>query len=169
MPRLLAQLPQSERAAVFRALARILRADPVLSAAVKTWISWEGEPADARDLALGMAPAIRLTPTGAGDDWKSPNTVVGPLFVNCEMLTAGFNVDDQANLWRAIAAAIYAPTGTTFEAIQAQLRAAGAYPPSPEFTMPAFDPKPESNYCLGYAQIRIMVQTQLGSRGSSVQ
>jgi hypothetical protein len=31
--------------------------------------------------------------------------------------------------------------------------------------MPAFDPKPDSGFCYGVAQIRIMVQSQLGSRG----
>jgi hypothetical protein len=158
-------LPQSERAAVFRAAVKILRNDPVLANVVKTWMVWDGRPNDSADLSLGMAPALRITPTGQGDQWSSPNTHTGPLLMNVEVLTAGYNVDDPANLWRAVVAAFYDPQGTTFAAIQDELRAAGAYPPSPQFTMPAFDPKPDSGFCYGVAQIRIMVQSQLGSRG----
>jgi hypothetical protein len=159
-------LPQSERAAVFRAVVSILRNDPVLSSVVRTFLAWEGTPQDPADLSLGMAPALRLTPTGGGDEWMSPASMVGPLIINVEVMTAGYNVDDPANLWRAVIAAIYDPQGRSFADIQAQLRAAGAYPPSPKFTMPAFDPKPESNFCYGVAQIQVMVQNQLGTRGA---
>ena len=69
------------------------------------------------------------------------------------------------NLWKAIGAAFYDPQATTFAAIQATLRAAGAYPPSPEFTRPRSTPSPRSNFLFSLSQIRIMVQTQLGSRG----
>lgn len=159
-------LPQAERTAVFRAVVGILKADPVLKGQVKTLLSWEGKPTDAADLVLGMAPAIRLTPTGGPDGWMSPNTVVGDLYINFEMLTASYLVDDLMNLWRAVVAAIYDPSSTSFTAIQATLRNAGAYPPSPQFTMPAFDAKPESNFCFGTAQMLIKCQTQLGSRGA---
>lgn len=158
-------LPQSERSAVFRALVRILKADPIVSSAVKTFLAWEGNPTDAAELVLGMAPALRITPTGGADNWHSPNTTVGPLDLNCDILTAGYDVDDPVNLWRAVIAAFYAPTQTTFAAIQAQLRSAGAYPPSPEFTMPAFLPQAGEGVCFGTAIIRLKVQTQLGSQG----
>jgi len=158
-------LPQSERSAVFRALALILRQDPMLTATVRTFVDWSGGPNDNNPPTLAMCPYLRLTPTGSADEWASPATHVGALYINIEMMVAGYAVDDLADLWRAVIAAIYDPQGTTFAAVQAALRDAGAYPPSPQFTMPAFDPKPESNYCYGIAQIRIMVQTRLGSRG----
>ena len=86
-------------------------------------------------------------------------------YLNLEILVQGYDADDLMNLWKAIGAAFYAPTATTFAAIQATLRAAGALPASPKFTAPAFDAKPESDFLFSLSQIRIMVQTQLGSRG----
>jgi len=160
-------LPQSERAAVFRTLVQILRNDPILANIVKTWLAWTGGPNDAADLGVNLAPAIRLTPVGAGDKWLAPDSMIGPLFLDLEILVAGHNTDDLDNLWRAVIAAIYAPTQTTFAANQALLRAAGAFPPSPMFTVPAFDPQPDITYLHSHSQIRVMVQTQLGSRGVS--
>jgi hypothetical protein len=158
-------LPKSEYAAVYRAMVHVLRADPIVSKAVKTLLSWEGKPTDAQTLAIGMAPAIRITPTGGPEEWHCPASMVGPLYLNLEILVQGYDADDLMNLWRAVAAAYYDPQATTFAAIQATLRSAGAYPPSPQFTAPAFDAKPESDFLFSLSQIKIMVQTQLGSRG----
>jgi hypothetical protein len=160
-------LPTAEYTAVFRAIVQIIRNDPIVSRVVPAAkvLCWEGKPTDARDL-VGEASVIRITPTGGPQVWLSPASMVGPLLLNLEILVPGYNADDLMNLWKAIGAAFYAPTQTTFAAIQATLRAAGAYPPSPEFTAPAFDAKPESNFLFSLSQIRITVQTQLGSRGT---
>jgi hypothetical protein len=113
-----------------------------------------------------MAPAIRLTPFGGGDEWQSPQAIVGSLFIQVEMITPSYNVDNLSNLWRAVIAALYDPQGAmTFPEIQAALRAAGAYPPSPMFTQPAFDETPHSDFCKATAQMMIKVKTNLGSRG----
>ena len=159
-------LPTAERTAVFRAMVSILRNDPIVSRVCKAIKAWEGKPTDAETLVLGMAPVIRLTPVGTGDEWMSPASVVGTLTINVEMLISGYNADDMGNLWRAIIAAFYAPTGTTFEAVQSQLRAAGAYPPSPMFGTPAFDARPEEQFLFCVAAIQVKVQTQLSSRGT---
>jgi hypothetical protein len=159
-------LPKSERTAVFRAMVQVLRNDPIVGRVCRTILSWDGKPGNHNPLAVAMAPAIRITPVGGGDKWMSPASMVSPLYLNCEMVVAGYDADDLPNLWKAIMAAYYAPTGTTFAAIQAQLRAAGAYPPSPEFTDPAYDPGPGDNEQRCVARIMVMVQTQLGSRGT---
>ena len=59
----------------------------------------------------------------------------------------------------------YAPTATTFAAIQSTLRAA-ARTLRARNSRAAFDAKPESDFLFSLSQIRIMVQTQLGSRGT---
>jgi hypothetical protein len=158
-------LPTAETTAVFRSLVSIIKNDPIVRPRIKTFLAWEGTPRDAVTPALGMAPFLRLTPAGGGDQWLSPSSMVMPLIVNMEMLIEGYNTDDPMNLWRAVIASIYAPTQTTFTANQALLRAAGAYPPSPMFTIPAFDARPEDNSLWATPQIRVMVQAQLGSRG----
>lgn len=161
-------LPTAEYTAVFRAMVHILRADPIVAKTVKTIMAWEGKPTDAQTLAEGMAPVIRITPTGGPEEWHCPQSMKGPLYLNLEILVSGYDAADLMNLWRAVAAAYYDPQATTFAQIQATLREAGAYPPSPMFTAPAFDAKPESNFLFSLSQIRIMVQTQLGSRGTNL-
>jgi hypothetical protein len=161
-------LPAAEYTAVFRAMVQIVRNDPIVSRVVPPAkvLCWEGKPTDAQELTVGMGPVIRITPTGGPQVWHCPTSMVGDMLLNLEILVPGYNADDLLNLWKAIGAAFYSPTGTTFAALQATLRAAGAYPPSPQFTAPAFDAKPESNFLYSLSQIKITVQTQLGSRGT---
>lgn len=162
-------LPRAERVSVFRALVQILRADPIVSRVCPVILAWEGKPTDASPLTTGMASqgaAMRMTPVGMPDQWLDPSGWIGDLIINFEILIRGYDADDMLNFWKAVQAAIYAPTNTTFPAIQAILRNAGAFPPSPESANPAFDVTPESNYQFATAQMRIKVRTALGSRGS---
>jgi hypothetical protein len=159
-------LPTAERTAVFRAIVRLLKADPTLSNVVKTWFVWDGTPGETQDFELGHAPALRLTPLGGGDEWMSPQSVVGMLVIDFEMMVAGTNIDDLANLWRAVIAAFYDPQALPWPNVQEILRDAGGYPPSPQFTLPSQMIERNEAYCHGSARLMIKVLTQLGSRGA---
>ena len=94
-----------------------------------------------------MAPVIRLTPTGGPQVWHSPASMVGPLLLNLEILVQGYDAADLMNLWKAVGAAFYAPTATTFAAIQSTLRAAARTLRARNSRRPRSTPSPNPTFC----------------------
>jgi hypothetical protein len=154
-------LPTSPRTSVFRAIVQILRNDPVLSATCRTILAWEGKPTDGQPLTLAMAPALRITPANGPNQWTYPEAFRGDLYLNVEVLVSGYDYDDLLNLWWAVQRAIY-PKGQSM-AIVLQLQQAGAHSGLCEFTLPVFDPAPESNYFHASGQLKITVLEQLST------
>jgi len=95
---------------LYRAIVTRLTADPVLSACVKTWQTWEGGTGDLVDITNALCPALRITPQPLSEQWFSPETQSGTMAVLIEAWAAGTCVDDMLNLWGAIRRAVYNPT-----------------------------------------------------------
>lgn len=111
---------QSRRTEIFRLAERKLRAHSVLSAKIKTWKSYRGEPSDLVDITVNMCPAIRLS-WGTGGATSRDNISQKAMFtLRIEIFTAGTCIDDSADLWAQIEEALY-PTDPEE---QAQMRTA---------------------------------------------
>jgi hypothetical protein len=70
------QSPPSAEEGVFNAFVDRLKQDPALAAIFRTWVTWDGDPADGEPPSSDMAPWIRLTPEpGEGVDriWENPD------------------------------------------------------------------------------------------------
>jgi len=158
-------LPVSPRTKVFRAIVAVLKADPVLSNAIKpdAFRSWAGVSLDNQEFSFSMAPAIRLTPTNGPEGFLFPDAQVGDLYINVEMLVSGTNVDDQQNLWWAIERAIYPADYTAKTTIIQNLQNAGANTGLCFFSQPAFDPEPKDRFFAATGQIKIAVRLQLNT------
>jgi hypothetical protein len=152
-------LPTSPRTSVFRALEKILRNDPVLHTAIKpqSFRSWTGDDLDDITPSIDMCPFLRMTPACQAEMWEFPDAQQGMLLVNVELMTPGYNVCDMLDLWWAIEKAIYPSDFDLRNANVNALNAAGAYPGTPQFSQPAFDPKPESQFLVALGQISIKV------------
>jgi len=154
-------LPTSPRTGVFRAIDQILRNDPVLKSLFDTFISWQGDPQDGRELTKTNAPAIRITPANGPETWKFPESFTGKLYINYELIVDGFDYDDLLNVQWAIERAIYPADDSAKQAIVATLQQAGAYTGLIEFSNPAFDPNPESNFFVARGQLMLDVRAQI--------
>jgi hypothetical protein len=154
-------LNTSEMVAVYDRILLILRNDPTMKRVVKTWRSWRELPGQHGPFSTDSPlPAIRVTPVNGPEQWRYPHAMVGPLYLNFEILLLGSDVRDAMNLWRAMQIAIY-PGGTgTFTNIQA-LQAAGANSGMAEFTVPAYDDTPDGANLLAKGQMKIDVKFNL--------
>jgi hypothetical protein len=156
-------LPTSPRTRVFRKIDTILRNDPLLSPVISggSFLSWQGNACDDASFATSMAPAMRITPMNGPEVWKYPDSFVGWLFINCEILVSGYDYDDVFDLWWAVEKALYPSDLPTKLALIKSLQDVGAETGLAEFSQPAFDPKPESNYLHCAGQIKIAVLLNL--------
>lgn len=110
-------LPRGKRSQVFRAVEAILKADPVLSAVVKTWVSFDGS-ADAATTPPDLPPssveppfpdlcpyvALALIPQRVVLADSATYGLVGA--VGLTIATAGEYADDHADLQEAAIAAL---------------------------------------------------------------
>jgi hypothetical protein len=163
-------LPDSPRKLVFRRIVQQLRNDPTLSRACRVILAWEGDPQDARPLALPMAPGLRLTPTFGPDVWASPDSMRGWMYLAVEMIVPGYDVGDMIDLWWAIEIALYPRDLAARNAFQKELREvglargiAGAYTGLVEFSQPVADPAPSENYQHSIGQMRIEILLNLNT------
>ena len=94
-------LPTSPRAAVFRAMETIVRANSIFQRIVKpgNFRTWQGDPNDIKPFTLQEAPCMRWTPMNTGEEFKTPDTMIGDLLINCEVLIKGTNCSDLTNFW----------------------------------------------------------------------
>jgi hypothetical protein len=99
-------LPDGPRMKAFRALERVLREDPALAGAVKTWASWRGDGLDKMPLASGMMPYIRLSPVVMPSEIMGVGRSVAVLGVRVEVGVAGLVAEDIVNLWDAVEDAV---------------------------------------------------------------
>ncbi len=153
----LLDLNPSPAGLVLRKIESILKVDPTLKRTVKTWRTWREKPGQNAPFGSDIPlPAIRITPINGPELWKFPDAMVAPLFLNCEMLLQGCDVEDLFNLWWAIQRAIYPGGQQTLTNITA-LQQAGAYSGLTEFSMPAYDESPDGNFWLGTGQLKIDV------------
>lgn len=155
--------PQSPRCAVFRALEGLIRHDPVIAANVRTIWSWTGLPTDDDPPTIAMCPWMRISPAHGPDDWRFPEAFTGYLFLQVELMVAGYDADDLMNFWWAVQRAIYPKDQAAKTTNIAALRAAGAYPGTAEFTLIPAPVQPDSNFQQATGQIRIQIMEQLST------
>lgn len=87
--------------------------------------------------------------------------MVGPLFLNVDMLIPGTDADDELNLWWAIEHALYPQSFAAQQANVAALQLAGANTGLCMFSQPAFDPTPSDKFFAATGQIKIDIRLQL--------
>ena len=157
-------LPQAPRSAVFRAMETVVRGNPTFQRIVKpaSFRTWSGQPEDAKPFTYEIAPAMRWTPTSGPEQFNTPSSMVGPLFINCEILIKGTDCDDVANLWWMLERCFY-PDQPGSNTIAASLNAAGAFTGLVFFTQPAYDPDPDGVWLAASGQMRIDVLNAINS------
>lgn len=94
--------PVDRFSSAFDALVDVLREDPALKRAVKTWRTWEGETADATPPEQREMPWLRLTPTLSAIQFDSVNSYRVDLVIAAEMAVRGTNVRHVLHFWGAI-------------------------------------------------------------------
>lgn len=159
-------LPVSPRVSVFRAMESIVRQNPVFNRVVKAdrFRTWEGQPRDIKPFSYQEAPCLRWTPTNGPESFRTPTTMTGMLYIQCEIIVAGSCSDDLANFWFMLERCFY-PSATNFgpNAIIATLQNAGALSGLVFFDQPAFDPGPDGVFFAGQGQMRIDVRLDMNS------
>lgn len=126
-------LPKGKRSQIFRAVEAILKADSVLSAVVKTWVTFDGA-ADSATAPPSMPPSGVEPPFPDLCPWVrlslAPRRIVQadsatyevPCVVRIEAATAGEVFDDQADLWEAIIGAMVSTKSTLGTTVENYLR-----------------------------------------------
>ncbi len=159
-------LPQSPRDAVYRAMEAIVRKNSTIGRIIKpsSFRTWSGKPDDAKEFTYAIAPAMRWTPMNGPEEFKTPDSMAGPLYINCEILLPGNNVSDLANFWWSLVKAFY-PTQSppAPNPVPIALQLAGARSGLVKFSQPAFDPSPDGVWLAGQGQISIDIQLNLDS------
>lgn len=139
------RLPQSPRAAVFRAIVGQLRADADLQPRIRTWRVWDGNQSDTLPWAAAMSPGIRITPIGEAATLYTPSAHRAPLLMQVEMCVASIHGDDVENLWWAMFRAIHPlPHETGHAAVQVR-RDAGAETGIVSFSALSYEFPPDVN------------------------
>jgi len=118
-------LPTDPRTAVWRLIVARLQADPALSAAIRTWLVWDGSGDDNTDITAARGPALRLYPVPEPMTWFDESSQTGGLTVAVDAGIPGHDAEDVLNLQGAIESALY-PPGAAGDLWRAQLVAAGA-------------------------------------------
>lgn len=156
-------LEDAPRTLVFRAIDDLIRADPVMQRIFRGNIrSWRGDANDKAELAIGMAPAMRLTPVPAPVSYWYPGATKGDLVIDVELIVKGLKIDDVENLWFAIERVLMPREQAALLAVHAALKAAGAMTGLIFFTAPAHDPNPQAGDAgqfRPYGQLKLEVRT----------
>lgn len=132
---------QSVWTKVFRRLVQQLKTDPEFKRVVgiENLRSWEGVAGDKDPFAApGAKPVVRLTPQPRGVDWYSEDSQAGTLYVLVEMCVQSLCIDDVADLYDLVVAALRPGNGSLMQ----ELIALGAETGEIVFSDPAFDPQP---------------------------
>jgi hypothetical protein len=128
--------------AVFRKIVAQLEADPDVTRVVgkDRLRSWKGVPADKAPFAPAVgAPIVRLTPQPQSVEWYSEDAQAGTLTVLVELAVASLCIDDVADLWDLIVAALGPCDGFALALIPL-----GAETGEIVFSEPAFDARPDA-------------------------
>lgn len=94
------------RGPAFRGIEAVLREDPVLASAVKTWRSREGFDTDMQVPAFDMMPLIGLSPVPNPNAMEAIDLTRINFQVSVQMFVPGTCVDDILALWEAVEDAI---------------------------------------------------------------
>ncbi len=160
-------LPKASKTAVYRAMEQLVRDNPTIGRIIKpsSFRTWSGKPDDAKEFTFAIAPAMRWTPQPGPEDFRTPSMQVGPLFINCEVLLKGTNVDDLTNFWWALECVFYpgaiAVLAAGNNSVIQTLITAGAHTGLVLFTQPGFDPSPDGVWLAGQGQLKIDVRNEL--------
>lgn len=122
---------------------------------------WSGRSHDSFEFTFSSSPSLRITPTCGPESFLFPTAMVGPLFLNVDMLIPGTDADDELNLWWAIEHALYPQSFAAQQANVAALQLAGANTGLCMFSQPAFDPTPSDKFFAATGQIKIDIRLQL--------
>jgi hypothetical protein len=159
--------PTSVWTAVFRRIIQQLKNDPAIKRVVGLdhLRSWEGVPADKSEFAPSSnAPVVRLTPQPRNVDWYSPDMQSGELWVQVELAVQTLCIDDVADLWDIVVAALQ-PAGpavpTSGNSFAQDLVTLGAETGEIVFSDPAFDPQPQASddgffFAGGHFRLRVL-------------
>jgi hypothetical protein len=124
-------LPAGPETASFRAFERVLKDDPILGPAVKTWVTWTGSNDDLLEPTFSSCPYLRLSPYPTSSDWVSEGQHKMPLTVNIQAAVAGTRADNLLNLWNAVRLALFPQSSVAAaEAVRTVLQAAGVSKPT---------------------------------------
>lgn len=159
--------PTSVWTAVFRRIIQQLKNDPAVKRVVglENLRSWEGVPGDKNEFVpTSNAPVVRLTPWPQGVDWYSPDLQAGTLSVRIELGVQTLCIDDVADLWDIIVAALQpggTPVPSTGTDFAQDLVTLGAETGEIVFSDPAFDPQPQASddgffFAAGHFRLRLL-------------
>lgn len=132
-------LPVAPEVRLFRVLDAVIRADPTVKAAVKVFRSWQGHATDKNPPTSGQLPFVRLTPRASPEQPWAPETQIGTLFIDVEIVVESFCSDDIMNLWYAIQLSVNPPTAAVKNPLVKRLQDAHAHKGLVYFSAPAFD------------------------------
>lgn len=99
---LIKELPVHPHSVAFRTVEAILKGDPVLKTAVKTWKTWQGDPSDKIAPTSSDAPFICLTPRPLASEWFNESRHSEPLLIQIEVGVLGTLYENICNFWQAV-------------------------------------------------------------------
>jgi hypothetical protein len=154
---------------VFRRIVQQLENDHDVKRIVgRNLRSWKGEPGDKAPFEPSSnAPVVRLTPNPQGVDWYSPDMQAGSLAVRVELAVPSLCVDDVADLWDVVIAALvpHGPSVGGGPSFGLDLVSLGAETGEIVFSDPAYDPRPLDSaegyfYGVGGFHLRVLRTVQ---------
>jgi hypothetical protein len=125
----LAQLDPVPEEAAFLAFVERLQTDPALSRLVKTWVLWDGDPADAEPPTIDMTPWIRIVATPGPTEWLVQNGYMGvlqvPIVLKMELAIADLSTIARMRFWHLVRSAALPSDPVARPAAEALLAAVG--------------------------------------------
>ncbi len=115
-------LPDAPETLVYRAVERVLRNDPVIQAATRTFVAWNGEDADLLEPTYAMCPYLRINPFPTESNWVTEGQHDMPVTVRFQIMVKGTKFDNLANYWHAIRRAFFPIDVEEANAVRAVLR-----------------------------------------------
>lgn len=123
--------PQAQETKIFRAFCKVLRNDPILSAATETFLDWSGTEGDTWEPSWGLCPYLRVSPFPTQSDWVTEKQHSSPTTVHLEVATQGTDFDQIGNYWGLIRAALFPQNNPTQrDLVIATLQTAGVTRPT---------------------------------------
>ena len=99
---LIKELPVHPHSVAFRTVEAILKGDPVLKTAVKTWKTWQGDPSDKIAATSSDAPFICLTPRPLAAEWFNESRHSQSFLIQIELGGLDALYKNISNFWRAV-------------------------------------------------------------------
>lgn len=100
--------PKSPRRALWEAVLKRLKADPVLTRCVQTWYALDGlENPDRKRWSLTQLPAVSVVTIGRGASWYAIRDFKAPIVFQIDFAIASTNEGDLLDMWTAIEQALF--------------------------------------------------------------